>query len=116
MHAHPNSQLMPQSSTPHSTAISTSHPSLRAARDPGGGSETFSHQAYVDFTASEMPLTRLAKMFDDLFPDQILIPARRLNETVTNSPTCSTRSASLILRRAPSVVTVSFSFPAGIKI
>jgi hypothetical protein len=30
-----------------------------------------------------MPLTRLAEMFDDLFSDQILIPAGRLNETVT---------------------------------
>jgi hypothetical protein len=47
---------------------------VRAARDP---------EAYVDFTASEMPLTRLAEMFDDLFPGQILIPAGKLNETVT---------------------------------
>jgi hypothetical protein len=47
---------------------------VRAARDP---------ETYVDFTASEMPLTRLAEMFDDLFPGQILIPARKLNETVT---------------------------------
>lgn len=47
---------------------------VRAARDP---------EAYVNFTASEMPLTRLAETFDDLFPGQILIPAGKLNETVT---------------------------------
>ena len=46
----------------------------QAARDP---------EAYVDFTASEMPLTRLAEMFDDLFPGQILIPAEKLGEMVT---------------------------------
>jgi hypothetical protein len=48
--------------------------SVRKTRDP---------EAYVDFTASGMPLTRLAELFDDLFPGQILIPASKLQDKVT---------------------------------
>jgi hypothetical protein len=40
-------------------------------------------EAYVNFTASGMPLTRLAELFDDLFPGQILIPASKLQDKVT---------------------------------
>lgn len=47
---------------------------IRQAPDP---------EAYVDFSASGMPLVRLAELFDDLFPGQILIPVGRLHDTVT---------------------------------
>ncbi|MBK6871086.1 MAG: hypothetical protein IPG94_06730 [Kineosporiaceae bacterium] len=47
---------------------------LRQAPDP---------ELFVDFTASQMPLTRLAAVFDDLFPGQILVPAARLDDLVT---------------------------------
>jgi hypothetical protein len=43
-----------------------------------GGPET-----YVNFSASGMPLVRLAELFDDLFPGQILIPVSRMKDTVT---------------------------------
>jgi hypothetical protein len=47
---------------------------VRQATDP---------DAQVDFTASGMPLVRLAELFDDLFPGQILIPTSKLQEKVT---------------------------------
>ena len=40
-------------------------------------------EAYVNFTASGMPLVRLAELFDDLFPGQIMIPISKLHEKVT---------------------------------
>ncbi len=47
---------------------------VREARDP---------EAYVNFSASGMPLVRLAELFDDLFPGQILIPVSKMQEKVT---------------------------------
>jgi hypothetical protein len=40
-------------------------------------------ESYVNFTASGMPLVRLAELFDDLFPGQILIPVARMQERIT---------------------------------
>lgn len=37
----------------------------------------------MSFTATDMPLSRLAQWFDLLFPGQILIPASRVGELVT---------------------------------
>ncbi len=39
--------------------------------------------AYVSFTAAEMPVSRLAEWFDFLFPEQILIPASKVRATIT---------------------------------
>ena len=47
---------------------------VREARDP---------EAYVNFSASGMPLVRLAELFDDLFPGQILMPVSKMQEKVT---------------------------------
>jgi hypothetical protein len=47
---------------------------VREARDP---------EAYVNFSASGMPLVRLAELFDDLFPGQILMPVSKMREKVT---------------------------------
>jgi len=47
---------------------------VREARDP---------EAYVNFSASGMPLVRLAELFDDLFPGQILMPVSKMHEKVT---------------------------------
>src|SRR5712672_280397 len=47
---------------------------VREAGDPG---------AYVNFSASGMPLVRLAELFDDLFPGQILMPVSKVQEKVT---------------------------------
>jgi len=44
---------------------------VREARDP---------EAYVNFSASGMPLVRLAELFDDLFPGQILMPVSKMQE------------------------------------
>lgn len=40
-------------------------------------------EAYVNFTATEMPLVRLAAWFEFLFPGQILIPASKAETEVT---------------------------------
>jgi hypothetical protein len=40
-------------------------------------------EAYVNFSASGMPLVRLAELFDDLFPGQILMPVSKMQEKVT---------------------------------
>jgi len=37
----------------------------------------------VNFSASGMPLVRLAELFDDLFPGQILMPVSKMQEKVT---------------------------------
>jgi hypothetical protein len=37
----------------------------------------------VNFTATEMPLTRLAELFEFLFPGQILIPASKASAKIT---------------------------------
>lgn len=37
----------------------------------------------MSFTATDMPLSRLAELFEALFPGQILIPAARISELVT---------------------------------
>jgi len=37
----------------------------------------------VNFSASGMPLVRLAELFDDLFPGQILMPVSKMHEKVT---------------------------------
>jgi hypothetical protein len=47
---------------------------VREARDP---------EAYVNFSASGMPLVRLAELFDDLFPGQILMPVSKMQGKVT---------------------------------
>ena len=47
---------------------------VRETRDP---------EAYVNFSASGMPLVRLAELFDDLFPGQILMPVSKMQEKVT---------------------------------
>jgi hypothetical protein len=47
---------------------------VREAKDP---------EAYVNFSASGMPLVRLAELFDDLFPGQILMPVSKMQEKVT---------------------------------
>src|SRR5258708_32007807 len=44
------------------------------ARDP---------EAYVNFSASGMPLVRLVELFDDFFPGQILMPVSKMQEKVT---------------------------------
>jgi hypothetical protein len=49
---------------------------LRVRNNPDPGT-------YVNFTASGMPLVRLAELFDDLFPGQILIPAAKLQDKIT---------------------------------
>jgi hypothetical protein len=58
----------------HLTASVTQKLRVREARDP---------EAYVNFSASGMPLVRLAELFDDLFPGQILMPVFRMQEKVT---------------------------------
>ena len=45
--------------------------------------ETGGPETYVNFSASGMPLVRLAELFDDLFPGQILIPVSRMKDTIT---------------------------------
>jgi hypothetical protein len=40
-------------------------------------------EKYMNFTASGMPLVRLAELFDYLFPGQILIPAAKLQDRIT---------------------------------
>lgn len=40
-------------------------------------------EMYIDFTATDMPLTHLAAWFDFLFPSQILIPASNVYKQVT---------------------------------
>jgi hypothetical protein len=40
-------------------------------------------EMYVSFTASGMPLTRLAELFDFLFPGQIMIPAANARNKIT---------------------------------
>src|SRR5258708_5054744 len=47
---------------------------VREARDP---------EAYVNFSASGMPLVRLVELFDDFFPGQILMPVSKMQEKVT---------------------------------
>jgi hypothetical protein len=37
----------------------------------------------MNFTASEMPIARLAEWFEMLFPGQILVPASKLGGTYT---------------------------------
>ena len=37
----------------------------------------------MNFSASGMPLVRLAELFDDLFPGQILMPVSKMQEKVT---------------------------------
>jgi hypothetical protein len=40
-------------------------------------------ELYVNFTAAGMPITRLAELFDFLFPDQIMIPASNARARIT---------------------------------
>ena len=54
--------------------------------------------AEIAFTATQMPLTRLAALFDDLFPGQILVPASRLDEKVTVEPIRGIRLGELVER------------------
>ena len=49
---------------------------VREARDP---------EAYVNFSASGMPLVRLVELFDDFFPGQILMPVSKMQEKVTTN-------------------------------
>lgn len=44
-------------------------------------------EMYVSFTASGMPITRLAELFDYLFPGQIMIPASKARTQVTTGKT-----------------------------
>lgn len=50
---------------------------------PRGVDGVFDAEMYVDFSATDMPLSRLAVWFNFLFPDQILIPASKVNKQVT---------------------------------
>lgn len=47
------------------------------------GKDRADPEMIVNFTATEMPFTRLAEMFEFLFPDQILIPASKASAKVT---------------------------------
>src|SRR5260221_1863311 len=53
--------------------------SRRLARKP----EARDPEAYVNFSASGMPLVRLVELFDDFFPGQILMPVSKMQEKVT---------------------------------
>jgi hypothetical protein len=53
----------------------------------------------VNFVATNMPLSRLGRLFDLLFPEQILIPASRIDELVTtDGPITSVKLGDLIER------------------
>jgi hypothetical protein len=56
--------------------------SLPAFEKPRGMAKA-DPEMYVSFTASGMSLTRLAELFDFLFPGQIMIPAANARNTIT---------------------------------
>src|ERR671919_303738 len=60
--------------------------SLPAFRRPRG-MERADPEMYVDFTASGMPIVRLAELFDFLFPGQIMIPASNGRAQITTGET-----------------------------
>jgi hypothetical protein len=47
------------------------------------GMERADPEMIVNFTATEMPIIRLAEWFDLLFPDQIVIPAAKARTQIT---------------------------------
>lgn len=47
------------------------------------GKDRADPEMIVNFTATEMPLTRLAELFEFLFPGQILIPASKASAKIT---------------------------------
>jgi hypothetical protein len=55
---------------------------LTASTQKAPGTEARDPEAYVNFSASGMPLVRLAELFDDLFPGQILMPVSKMQEKV----------------------------------
>ena len=48
-----------------------------------GGKDRADPEMIVNFTATEMPITRLAESFELLFPGQILIPASKAGARIT---------------------------------
>jgi hypothetical protein len=44
-------------------------------------------EALIDVQASDVPLLRIAEWFEDLFPQQILIPASQIGDRVTTTAT-----------------------------
>ena len=60
--------------------------SLPAFQRPRG-MEQADPDMYVSFTASGMPIARLAELFDYLFPNQIMIPASNARTQITTGET-----------------------------
>jgi hypothetical protein len=65
-------------------------------------------EALIDVMASEIPLIRLAEMFEYLFPEQVLIPAAKIHERITTDVTAITvadfvKNVGLVPRSEPLV-------------
>lgn len=44
-------------------------------------------EALIDVQASDVPLLRIAEWFEDLFPQQILVPASQISNRITTTAT-----------------------------